>query len=411
MDRRAFLTTFCAGTAALSGCLSTFSSGRADTPLPEVPEGSWTQHGADAANTFASDVSAPSRGNLAWTSEAFTQWEPVIADGTVYTTNFAPSKEGSAIALDAQDGSEQWRTTLGGKDSNGRVLVGGRFIVAHDSRLVALDPQNGDIVWQRSLAGLEPSGLGSSAELLAADERSGTVIVPYSDGLKAFQAEDGQRRWETGEITGQLNTPAIYDGTVYTIGRVDGVDSLVALALDDGTIRWTTALEDPSDGDPVATDQGVLVVDGNTLVVHDRETGDRRSEIELVSDELGSLTTIAADGGTTFVATYERGLFAVDIETGTTQWQYDDSAHDDSAFGVCVGIETVISIVDKPESVTSAYGKTVTAFDRETGDVRWNYALDGYHALTIRPILADGAVFFATDSIGALAVLGDVPAE
>ncbi|WP_239524316.1 PQQ-binding-like beta-propeller repeat protein [Halogeometricum borinquense] len=89
------------------------------------------------------------------------------------------------------------------------------------------------------------------------------------------------------------------------------------------------------------------------------------------------------------MATYERGLFAVDIETGTTQWQYDDSAHDDSAFGACVGIETVISIVDKPESVSSAYGKTVTAFDRETGDVRWNYALDGYHALTIRPILAD----------------------
>src|SRR6056297_684481 len=136
MDRRTLVSTACAGAASLSGCLSLLPSGRAKTPLPAVPGGSWTQHGADSANTFAPDVAAPPRGNLAWTSEAFTRWEPVIADGTVYTTNFDPSTDGHAFALDAQDGSELWRTPLDGAGDHGRALVDERFIVAHGRELV-----------------------------------------------------------------------------------------------------------------------------------------------------------------------------------------------------------------------------------------------------------------------------------
>ena len=405
MDRRTFLATVCTGTAAVSGCLSLLRSGRADTPLPDVPEGSWTQHGADGANTFASAVSAPPRGNLTWTSAAFTRWSPVIADGTVYTTNFDPSNDGSALALDAQDGSEQWRTTLDRQGDHGRALVDGHFVVAHERELVALDRRNGDVLWRRPLERTDGRS-GYAPELLAVDDASGTVLLPRRDGLEAFRVADGEPHWEATEITRQFVTPAIHDGAVYAVGRIDDTPSLAAFALDDGTARWTTTLEEPStDAAPVATDRGILVADGTTLGVHDPGTGDRRSALRPFADG-ETVTTVAADGGTAFVETDER-ILAVDVKTGTTRTLHDGGVY---PRGICVGNETVVAAVDGSEYV-SDHRETITAFDRETGNVRWSYPLDGFHSLTIPPILADGAVFFATSSIDALAALGDVPAE
>ena len=59
-------------------------------------------------------------------------------------TNFDPSHDGSVIALDAQDGTEQWRTTLSADGQNGIVIIDDRSIVAYDTDIVALDPQNGE---------------------------------------------------------------------------------------------------------------------------------------------------------------------------------------------------------------------------------------------------------------------------
>ena len=408
MNRRTFLATACVGTAALSGCLSVLPSGRPDTPLPAVPDGAWTQHGANSANTFMSDVSVPPRGNLAWESAAFTRWDPVITDGTVYTTNFDPSNEGSAIALDAQDGSEQWRTLVEGDGDHGRALVDNLFVVAHSEELVALNQRNGDIVWRRPFEESEPTGRNYSPELIAVDEQSGIIVVPYRDGLKAFRAADGEPHWETAAVSQQLLTPAIHDGIVYAVGQIDGKDSLAAFDLNDGTTRWTRALADPStSADPVVTERGVFVVDENTLRIHDRQTGDRDSEIRLFEPGEMLSTTVAVDRGTAFVATDEE-LLAIDLEAESTRWRHDDEVY---AQGLSVGSETVVAMVDGSEYVSTELRETITAFDRETGDVQWNYVLDAFHSVTIPPILVGGAVFFATSSIGGLAVLGDVDSD
>lgn len=395
MKRRTFLSTTAVGSAALSGCLSALPSSSPDRSLPTTPGGTWTQHGADAANTFAPDVSAPPRGNLAWTSKTFTRWAPAVADGTVYTTNFDLDNEGSAVALDARDGSERWRTRLRGEVDHGRSLVDEQFVVAYDGELVALDRQSGDVAWSRPLNRPRASGQPLS---LAVDEASGTVVVSHADGTEAYRADDGERRWEAKAAAG-LVTPAIYGDTVYAVGRVDGEDSLVALALGDGTIRWSTTRVDPSmDASPVAIDQGVLIVDGNSLGLYDRETGARRTDLHSFETPP---STVAADEGTAFVATRER-LLAVDIEAGTTRRLHDDGVYPD---GLSVGTESVVAVVDD----ASGNDEVVAAIDRETGTVRWSYALDGFHSLTIPPVLADGAVFVATSRINALAALGDVP--
>lgn len=76
----------------------------------------------------------------------------VVSDGTVYMTNFDPSHDGSAIALDAQGGSEEWRTTLNATGDNGTAIVDDRFLVAYDAELVALDPQSGERIWTEPIS-------------------------------------------------------------------------------------------------------------------------------------------------------------------------------------------------------------------------------------------------------------------
>ncbi|OLZ39330.1 hypothetical protein A6E15_18240 [Natrinema saccharevitans] len=136
----------------------------------------------------------------------------------------------------------------------------------------------------------------------------------------------------------------------------------------------------------MVTERGVFVVDGNTLGIHDRQTGDRNSETRLFEPGETLSTTMAVDQRTAFVATDEE-LLAVDIETGTTRWRHDDGVY---AQGFSVGSETVVAMVDGSENVSTELRETITAFDREAGDVRWNYALDGFHSEAIPPVL--GAV-------------------
>lgn len=394
MNRRTLLSTTIVGTSALSGCLSKLPWSDANTPLPKTPTGSWTQYGANGANTFTTNLSAPARGNLAWEADA--RWQPVVSDGTVYVTNFDPSRDGSVLALDAQDGTEQWRTTLNAEGENGIVMVDDRCIVAYGTNLVALDPQSGEQIWTQTTSGL------GGYELLVADESTGTVLVASENGIEAFAAQNGEQRWTT-ETSGQtFHSPAIYDGQVFVVETVDEATSLVGRSLEDGSKRWQSKITFELDSaDPVATQQGVLVFDGRSLVIHDKNSGKRRREIFSFDEDEGlTPRTIAADDGTVFIASWSDAL-AVDIETGTEKWHRDtQKAHS----GICVGSETVVLSLDDPEF--SPGEKTISALDRESGEMRWYYDLDFNHSTPILRALVDGAVFYSRGD--SLFVLGDV---
>lgn len=382
----------------LSGCLSMLPSLDSDTSLPGSPTGSWRQYGADGANTFAANVSAPPQGNLAWTSDAFTRWRPAVSNGTVYTTNFDPSNDGSAIALDAQDGTEQWRTTLEASGDNVTIIVDDRCVVAYDEELVALDSQTGEKIWTESI---------NEVKQLVADEATGTVLVASDRGIEAFRAADGERRWETNTVRQLVHAPAVYDGRVFAVGDVDESPSLAAFSLEDGSDCWQSDLTaTPESAAPVATQDGVFVADDRTLVVHDRETGDQRRELGSFGEGDDVVPhTVAIDDGTVFV-TSSYGAVAVDSETGTVRWHRDTPVYKS---GICLGTDTIIFPVSNPEFASEK--KTISAFDRESGQMRWYYGFDPgfHHEVTSPPVLVDGAVYFTATDIDGLGALGDVP--
>lgn len=404
MDRRSFLTTACAGAGLLSGCLSTILEDDSENvPLPTRPSGDWTQYGANSANTFALDASAPSEGNLAWTTEAFTRFEPVVSDGTAFITNFDANTDQSVIAIDTKDGSEQWRTSLGATRMHGSVLVDDKFVVAYETELVALDRRTGDVEWRRSV----PESRSQNANFLrylTADDQTGTVVLPFRNGFESFRADDGEQDWQATGILPVPRTPAIHDGTVYAVEFADESPALVAISTENATVQWRTGLDgERPTAAPVATDDDLLVLTEESLARYDRESGEQHSEIRAFDPDTGVL---GASDGTAFVMTEEE-IAATDIETGALQWRRGVRPDQE---GLALGTDTLVAAIDTPD-YTRADESAVTAFDRTTGDVRWHYAYDRSSSASVPPILVDGAVFFATNHLDSLAALGDVPAR
>lgn len=402
MDRRTLLSAAVVSLSSLSGCLSVLPSSDSNGSLSENPTGEWTQYGADGANTFSPSVSAPSRGELAWTSEAFTRWQPVVSDGTVFMTNFDPSNDGSAIALDAQDGSEEWKTTLNATGDNGTAIVDDRFLVAYDAELVALDPQSGEQIWTEPISGFDFS------ELLVADEATGTVLVGSRTGIEAFSAANGEKQWEINTVRQLTRAPAIYDGEVFVVGYIDGTPFLVAFSLADGSELWRSELGAlPESAPPVVTQDRVFVSENRVLVAYDKETGDRRGELYSFSYDDGryEIKGVAATDGAVYV-TSEDGVAAIDSETGTKRWRRDAIA---GHSGICVGTETVVVPLRDPEIAPNT--ETISALDRESGELRWNYSFDSSPNVMVPPVLVNGAVFFTASNMDGLGALGNVSAD
>lgn len=392
VKRRSLLTAGVAGVfAGLGGCL-----GDGDRSLPSTPSGSWPQYMRDEGNTAATAVTVPSRGNLAWTSDAFTRWSPVAVDGEVYIGNVDSNPGPKIVALDATDGSERWRVDIEEASHYASAVVGEYLVAAFGNRVVALDRESGDREWSATV-----SRAVSRTEITAVPAES-LVLVPWGSGpdggLTAFDAASGEERW-TEPLPGRVeDAPAVRgDGVFVAAGS-----ALYRLDVADGSEVWRRDVGSVALG-PSATDAGLLVAADGDLAVHDADTGDR---LRALVGYDGEPHGVAVADGTAYWLTDEH-LAAVDLADGTEEWRLDAEGCQE---GLCVGRETVVAPVRYDELDLEVAWPAVVAFDRDTGDVRWYHNLDGFDVtFTTPPALVDGAVYVAANTIDAVGALGDVP--
>ncbi|MDA0676314.1 MAG: PQQ-binding-like beta-propeller repeat protein [Proteobacteria bacterium] len=112
-----------------------------------------------------------------------------VGDGLLFVaTGF-----GHVVALDPADGTERWRTTLGGPVRTAPTANGGRvFVVTVDNKTRALDAQDGKILWTHDALTETVSLLGGASPAVDA----GIVVVPYSSGeLVALRVDSGRVLW------------------------------------------------------------------------------------------------------------------------------------------------------------------------------------------------------------------------
>jgi outer membrane protein assembly factor BamB len=232
------------------------------------------------------------QGRVAWTFTAQGRFEagPTIHEGVVY----AACADGHLYALDAKTGLKKWVYDSKEELATQPVVVNGKVLVAAQSDVIyAINAATGEWLWQ-----------------YRRDTPSGFTIRGIS-------------------------RPSV-QGELAFMGFSDGY--LVALRIDDGTVKWSKALSKPG-------------------AYGDVDTGPWLDEKGLV-----------------YAASYKDGLFALDAQTGEVRWHTDHRG--------------LVSLYGTGELLFGAGDQELTAFDRSTGRSVWTMTAKDT-ALRL-PVLARG---------------------
>ncbi|MCU4800891.1 PQQ-binding-like beta-propeller repeat protein [Halobacteria archaeon HArc-gm2] len=356
----------------------------------------WSQDGAGAANTGAAPTSGPRTDlQVEWSYTDVDAWgiesAPALVDGTLYVTSLKTDigYTSRVHAIDATDGSEIWTIEIGHGETNpehghrhestpavadGRVFVG-------DGPLLALDAEDGTELWRS-----ETVVRGS---VRAAN---GTVYTATDDNvITAFDAADGTEQWRFDPASDSVDwsayaAPAVADRTVYGTARVDpddGDSRSVGFALDaeTGDRQWVTefpAAQSGSASAPAVSD-GSVYVDVGDLFALDAATGDVQwSESDVDSPVVQDGTVYALRDGGAFVA--------LDGATGERQWQTVWETERDPG-----GRTDLVATEDSLYVGTFIGG--VFAFDAETGEQLGQAPDGGFSDGHSPPTVAGGTAF------------------
>ena len=216
--------------------------------------------------------------------------QPLIANGQVYIgvshstdPNADPADPTDfthrVVALDREDGVEEWATRVSGQVWTGPVVAAGIVVAAARAGvLYGFDHETGELLWEFSLPGRVTQPLS------VVDK--GVLVVVTDDGTVAFvDVPDGTIRRTRTPVRGATDT-AHTAHTLY-VGGADG--RVAALATDtDGEIvaetgapRWTYDAAVPVDAVAV-DDETVFAVDRtghrHRVVGGDRDARDRLVE-------------------------------------------------------------------------------------------------------------------------------------
>ena len=226
---------------------------------------------------------------------------PTVTEELVYIAGY----HGKLYAVNAKTGALRWvypredyfdGSVIGGPAvSQGKVYIG-----SADEKLYALDAATGDLQWEfetEDKIWSTPSVVGDTLYIGSFDKK-----------LYALNTADGSKRWQFETKGAIASTPLVYDDTVY-IGSFDRY--LYALDVSDGSLRWKFLAENWFWARPVA-DNGVIYagsVDGKVYALK-TENGDKIAEFDLGSPVISS--PVLADGAI-IVASEEGKVYSLDI--------------------------------------------------------------------------------------------------
>ncbi len=182
--------------------------------------------------------------------------------------------------------------------------------------------------WRASVinAGKEPKvprtgGVAVADGVVVHAAAMGARTVP---SLAAHDASTGERRW-IAPGSWPESAPSIADGRVFVIERYSGekVDRLVARALADGSIQWSTIIPWARGAAPVIAEKVVVVHGAEGVRAHDRATGGLVWSSPLphkAAFQENATTMAVAKGSHTLVVTSGAQLVVLALDDGAEKW-------------------------------------------------------------------------------------------
>lgn len=405
-----------------AGCSG--DDGRPERAARGAPD--WPQAGGNLENTRATDdttwsIESVDRAEVAWTAElegiGQLPTTPVVVDGVVYVAGTS----GVVVAVDRATGRERWRSEPSGFTigPTGVAMADGRvFALDGSTGVVAYDAADGRELWRRAIVETETTGVDIQPVAHGGLVLVSTVPVSikgiYAPGdrgvIHALDAESGEERWTFDTVLGDLwghpevnsgggawYPPAIdvERGQVYfgvanpapfpgAPGWPNGssrpgdnlyTNSVVALDLDDGALRWhrQAVPHDLLDRDQVMamlaqSDDGPIVISsGKSGIVLgvDPDTGDERWRTKIGKHENDDLDALPGPtkvypgtfGGVLTPPASADGVVYLPVINSPVTLTPEETAY----FGAEMGVER----------------GEVVAVDANTGAIRWSRKVDG----------------------------------
>jgi eukaryotic-like serine/threonine-protein kinase len=281
-----------------------------------------------------------SEGRTDWSTEiGATQAEVALDTRRVY----AGTDRGTVYALDRQSGAVAWKTALGGSVRMAPAVVGDYLVVESSDNLVyGLELASGTLKWKF----VRPDGsLGYAAPVAGP---AGSVFVCGESTVYRLSAATGQETWRTTVGGKALGTPTYAEGRVFVAGDGAGV---MALDAETGERLWRFKVESEKSG----------------------------------PDWFGSPLVV---GGTLYVSTYRRNVYALGTTSGKVKWSTK-----------LLGPALARPALDEKRNLlylscgTFRDNPTLTALSARTGTQVWDYKL-GYTAAA--PTLSGGRLYLAS---------------
>ena len=271
--------------------------------------------------------------------EHFT-FAPALGGGWIY----AASRDGTVTSLSEKAGQQRWRTALELRLSGAVGADEATVAVAsEEGEVVALDAATGKIRWRAR----------ASSEVLAPPAVAADLVLvrTIDNRVFAFGAQDGKRRWVYQRAPSSLvvRAPAgiTVAGGLAFAGFPGG--KLVALALENGALRWeatvalpkgATELERVADviGDPATEGREVCAAAYRSRIAC-YEAGSGR---QVWARELASLSGVSLDARYAYVADERGTLHAFDRSNGQSVWKQDKLAYRQLSTPVAAGEAVVV---------------------------------------------------------------------
>jgi outer membrane protein assembly factor BamB len=357
------------GTTSPDGDTGTPDQG---TPTPSEPgqfgTAAWPTYQADPANTGTRPDAVGPAGTPVVSSRSDTwgtRTGPVVGDGVVYCGTGLYHER--VEAFDTATGEQLWSVDFDDEIKDSLAVADGLVYVAADT-LFALDARTGEERWTGA-------NFRSPEGVTVAD---GVVYTASRDRetVYAFDAVTGEERW-TRDITG-IVTPAVSDGRLY----LSTYNSIVCLDAETGETTWEVERDETVRAPATVGDDLVFVTTKRWVGAFDAETGE---EVWTYDGNFERVSPALADG-MLYLAGWrddddERRprAFALDSETGTVEWQFEDEGVNRASPVVVDGLVYVPSVHNR-----------LYALDVATGEKQW---VKEFEWSVGTPAVADGRVF------------------
>jgi outer membrane protein assembly factor BamB len=242
--------------------------------------------------------------------------ELTIDRGSIY---FAGG-DGFLYSVDFETGRVNWRYDVRNPILSRPVVSGGRlFVTSSDDTVYALDAGTGKWLWHyRRRSSQSASILGASSPLVDGNE----VIAGLSDGfLVALSLQDGTLKWERklhqGAKFTDVDADPVLDGSTLYVPSYDG--ALYALNRQSGTVLWRF---DAGASRAVTVDGNRIYLpssDGNVYVLQ-KDSAKVLWKFELDS---GTPTRIIVTDRHVIFGSSHQYLYALDKSSGKGLYRYN----------------------------------------------------------------------------------------